>query len=333
MDVARRGLGAVGNKSGPTRLGFALMLKFFEIEAQVSRGPRARCLLRQWSTWPSRLGSSGGVRRVSWCGRTVDQTAPRAGPRRVRVPRVHPRRRGQADGLAEPSEVCPVELRDHSCVRRYWCAAAPSGSSRPAAIERIIGSARAGSSNSSATARSCVLARRRGAAEASSRRPRVAAGLLAELKADPGRVGLETLLREIEKLGRSVACGCPPDLFADASEKLVEAWRARATRSYPSDLRAAPRPVRLTLLAALCWVRQAEITDAPDGSIDRAGAQDQHARRSAGGAGVDRGSRRVRGKEAILFRLAEAAVEHPDEIVRRALFPVVGERHAARASA
>jgi hypothetical protein len=33
----------------------------------------------------------------------------------------------------------------------------------------------------------------------------------------------------------------------------------------------------------------------------------------------------VRGKEGILFRLAEAALEQPDEIVRRALYPVVGE--------
>ncbi len=35
--------------------------------------------------------------------------------------------------------------------------------------------------------------------------------------------------------------------------------------------------------------------------------------------------RRVRGKQNLLFRLAEAAVEHPDEIVRQALFPVVSE--------
>jgi hypothetical protein len=34
----------------------------------------------------------------------------------------------------------------------------------------------------------------------------------------------------------------------------------------------------------------------------------------------------VRGKEAILFRLAEAAVAHPDDTVRTALFPVVGEK-------
>ncbi|MGH3776487.1 MAG: hypothetical protein ACRDRR_12285 [Pseudonocardiaceae bacterium] len=86
--------------------------------------------------------------------------------------------------------------------------------------------------------------------------------LLAELKADPGQVGLETLLREIDKLAAVRALGLPPGLFSDASEKLVEAWRARAARSYPSDLRAAPRPVRLTLLAALCTLRASEITDA-----------------------------------------------------------------------
>jgi hypothetical protein len=36
--------------------------------------------------------------------------------------------------------------------------------------------------------------------------------------------------------------------------------------------------------------------------------------------------RRVRGKEGILFRLAEAAVGHPDDTVRATVFPVVGEK-------
>ena len=35
--------------------------------------------------------------------------------------------------------------------------------------------------------------------------------------------------------------------------------------------------------------------------------------------------RRVHGKQGILFKLAAAAVDHPDEIVRAALYPVVGE--------
>jgi hypothetical protein len=63
--------------------------------------------------------------------------------------------------------------------------------------------------------------------------------LLSELKADPGQVGLETLLREIDKLTAVRALGLPAGLFANASEKLVVAWRARATRSYPSDLHRA----------------------------------------------------------------------------------------------
>jgi hypothetical protein len=45
------------------------------------------------------------------------------------------------------------------------------------------------------------------------------------------------------------------------SEKLVAAWRARAAKEYPSDLRAAAPPVRYTLLATLCHVRETEIAD------------------------------------------------------------------------
>lgn len=41
--------------------------------------------------------------------------------------------------------------------------------------------------------------------------------LLAELKADPGQVGLETLLQEIDKLAAVRALGLPPGLFSDAS--------------------------------------------------------------------------------------------------------------------
>jgi hypothetical protein len=86
--------------------------------------------------------------------------------------------------------------------------------------------------------------------------------LLAELKADPGKVGLETLLRAIDTLAAVQALSLPAELFSDTSEKLVDAWRARAARSFPSDLRAAPETTRLTLLAALCWMRASEITDA-----------------------------------------------------------------------
>ena len=150
-------------------------------------------------------------------------------------------------------------------------------------------------------------------------------GLLAELKADPGRLGLETLLAEIAKLERVRAPGLPVDLFADASEKRLRAWRARAGAEYPAWLRAHPAPVRLTLLAVLCACRQTEITDSLMelflGVVHRVNARAEN--RVEGELIAD--LKRVRGKEGILFSLAHAAVEHPDETVRRALYPVVGE--------
>ena len=36
--------------------------------------------------------------------------------------------------------------------------------------------------------------------------------------------------------------------------------------------------------------------------------------------------KKVRGKEGILFRLADAAIGQPDKTVRTALYPVVGEK-------
>ncbi len=132
-------------------------------------------------------------------------------------------------------------------------------------------------------------------------------------------------MKEVDKLQGVRAIGLPADLFAGASEKLAVAWRARAAKQYPSDLRDAPRPMRLTLLAALCWVRTTEITDSlVDLLIAIVHRIHARAERRVEGELIS-DLRRVRGKERILFALAEAAVAHPDETVRRALFPVVGE--------
>jgi hypothetical protein len=80
------------------------------------------------------------------------------------------------------------------------------------------------------------------------------------------------------------------------------------------------------LLAALCALRASEITDALVelliGLIHRINARaDRRVERE-----LTEDLRRVCGKEAILYRLAEAAVAHPDDTVRAALFPVVREK-------
>jgi len=117
----------------------------------------------------------------------------------------------------------------------------------------------------------------------------------------------------------------PEDLFADASEKLLASWRVRAAQEYAAWMRKHPRPVRLTLLAALCWSRSAEITDSlVELLIALVHKIDVHADKKVEGEPI-KDLKRVRGKEGLLFSVAEVAVENPDETVRRALYPVVGE--------
>ncbi|MET8509792.1 Tn3 family transposase [Streptomyces sp. NPDC004787] len=133
-------------------------------------------------------------------------------------------------------------------------------------------------------------------------------------------------MTEIAKLNGVRALGLPEGLFAGCSEKLLAAWRARAIKMYPSDFRDTTEDVRITLLAALCSSRQAEITDAlADLLIALVQKINARAERR-----VERQLtaelKKVRGKEGILFRLAEAAVGKPDEIVRTVLYPVVGEK-------
>ena len=84
-----------------------------------------------------------------------------------------------------------------------------------------------------------------------------------------------------------------------------------------------PAPVRLTLLAVLCWARRTEITD----SLVDLLIEVVHKIRTRAENKVEselvQDLKRVRGKQGLPFARAAAAVEHPDETVRDALFPVV----------
>ena len=87
-------------------------------------------------------------------------------------------------------------------------------------------------------------------------------GLLADLKSYPGRLGLETLLREITKLKLVRDLNLPSALFDGVSPRIVELWGARSTRAYRSDLLGSTRPVLLTLPATVVLGETHEITDA-----------------------------------------------------------------------
>jgi TnpA family transposase len=148
-------------------------------------------------------------------------------------------------------------------------------------------------------------------------------GALAEVKADPGPLGLDTLMSEIAKLSTVRALKLPPELFAEVSDRLVAAWRSRAARMFPSDFAACEPPVRYTLLAALCWVRQAEITDELVGLLVDL-VQKINARAETWVEKELLGNLvSVPGKKGIFLKMVTAVLDHPDEVVRAAVWPAV----------
>ncbi len=319
----------VANKTGATRLGFAVVLKYFEIEGRFPRGG-----VEDPAVAVAYVAEQVGVpaedfAAYAWSGRVIEyhraQIRDAFGFREAT--------RGDEAKLTAwlAEEVASTEMSDAALTHALLERCRREGIEPPGRLQRIIAGARA-AANTAFCARTVArlpveVAQRledlAGSGDASGQQEGPA--LLAELKADPGRLGLEALVGEVAKLRQLRALGIPADLFEGVCDKLVDAWRARAAAEYPSDLADHHAEVRLTLLAALCHRRLTEITDGLVelivGLVHRFGTRAE--RRVERELLAD--LRRVQGKQAILFRLAGAALEHPDDTVRDALYPVVGE--------
>ncbi|MGH8880132.1 MAG: DUF4158 domain-containing protein, partial [Stackebrandtia sp.] len=146
--------------------------------------------------------------------------------------------------------------------------------------------------------------------------------VLASVRSDPGNVSLNTMLTEIAKLEAVRAVGLPAGVFAGIASKVVAAWRARAAVEAPSHLRDHPLEVTLTLLAALLYCREREITDTLVelliSTVHRINARAEVKVTKE----LIKEFQRVTGKENLLFRLAEATVDAGDRLVRDTVFPV-----------
>ena len=332
-------LALLSNKSGATRLGFAVFLRFFAREGRFPReeaetpGEAVRYVAEQ-----------AGISADEWP--RYDPTGRAARYHRAEIRGFFGFREctsadgeGVAEWLAE--EVLPhgpdaVRVREAFFGRCRSLNIEPPTEGR---IERLIASASRRFED-----RLCASVFERvpaeallkmeallttggaegGVDDAAPRDPR--RSVLAWVRSDPGRVGLESVLEEVGKLRRVRELGLPADLFSAVSTRLVKTYRDRAATEAPSELRAHPAETRTTLVAALCLSREREITDSLVdllvGVVHKMGVR--AVRRVEKDLLED--LRRVNGKTNILFRVAEAAVESPDGLVREVLFPVVGEQ-------
>jgi TnpA family transposase len=328
----------IAGKRGPTRLGFALLLKFYTRHGRFPAGrselpdEAVAFVAKQVKVPASDLGL------YEWAGSTIDyhrnQVREHLGFRLCSVADAG-KLTDWLTGHVAHAERNPDRVREE-LVRR--CREERIELPAAGRITRIVRSAL----HIAEEAWFAVIAGRCGA-EASARLlaliaveadPAVEAdreyedqdSVLALIKSAPGNVSLESMLAEIRKLTAIRAAGLPPGLFADVAPKVVAGWRARAAIESPSHLRRrlsnSPESV-VTLLAALLAERERAVTDSLVdlliATVHRIGAR---AERKVT-AELINAFRRVTGKENILFAIADASLAQPAGAVREVVYPAV----------
>jgi len=325
-------LGLLRNKAGATRLGFGVLLKFVQWRG---RFPAGRGELPE--------NAIGHVARQVGVAESEIARYDFDGPQ-IKAHRAEIRRElGLRECSVRDAEQLTAWLAEHVCERERHpdvvrdellarCRA--TGVEPPARtrVERIVGSALrraedalfarvASRPGPEVVARVEALI---GAADDGDLEDADGMSVFAAIRADPGGVSLNTMLAEVEKLLAVRAVDLPAGMFADVAPRILGAWRARAAAEAPSHLRAHPAPTRVALVCALLWAREREITDTlVDLLISTVHKINARAEKKI----VDefiKDFERVTGKERMLFRIAEAAIEHPGDAVREVIYPVAG---------
>ncbi len=316
------------NKSGPGRLGFAALLKFFQAEGRFPSDrsdlpeQAVEYLAQQTKVPASALGA------YDWNGRTIKyhRSDIRAlfGYQEVTVESTE----AVMGWLGEhvlPQERHPERILEAAMQRFRLLKLEPP---TPERLTRMIRSAlRAFEENfgQGLFAQLSPETRRRldGLLELPS--PEAAGVPLHALRADPGSASVKTLEEELDKLALLKSLELPPGLFDKLSLRIVEGLRRRALVEEVHELRRHPAPWRMTVVAAFCHVRTGELTDTLSDLLVDMVHRVAHRAEVRVEREVIADFKRVAGKDGLLFQIAEASLEHPDKAVKEVVYPVASE--------
>jgi hypothetical protein len=329
----------LGNKSGPTRLGFAVLLKYFQYEGRFPQHPPevpfgivtsiAQQLDLESEAWShydghgraikyhrAQIRQELGVREATvadgealsvWLGTQVLSSTHRLEHVREAL---YPRCR---DLRLEPPTPERVERLIRAALHQFETQVGER------VLHRLLPSTR--------TKLDALLIMQAPTEDEphTSGPPEPGQAVLQELRAAPGRASRENLLREMTTLERVRDLDVPLDLFDHLGPKVLQAYRQRVAVEAPYELRRPPEALRMTLLAVFSHCRHRELTDTLVDLllelIHRSGARAERKVEKE----LLEDLKRVNGKTGMLFRLAEAALENPDGVGKEIVFPVVNE--------
>ena len=148
---------------------------------------------------------------------------------------------------------------------------------------------------------------------------------LNQLKEEAGAVSLKSLKAELSKLKLVEKVGLPEDLFSHLSESIVERYRLRVETESLTELRRHPTPIRYTLLAAFCWWRSQEIIDnVVELLIQLVQRMESRSKKRVSEEVVAK----AQGQDdhnQLLYQIALAALEEPEGLVKDVIYPIAGE--------
>jgi len=326
----------LANKAGPTRLGFAVMLKGFQLEGQFPQPqtlpalviahiakqvsvPADLFLKYEWSARSARYHRAE-IREFAGFRESTDADAQALADwvQRTLAPEDH-RMEHLRDAVLERCRQLRVEPPSPGRVERLIRSGLHAFETQFFAetLQRLPPSTRSHLDR--------LLAREDEEAPDGSDATGTPSWWV-KLRQDPGPVGIKSARAEIDKLQALRGIGLPGDLFAGVARRVLDSYRQRATAERPVELRSHPEATGYTVVAAFCKLRAEEVTDnlveLLIHIIHKIGARAE----KKVVTDLLEDFQQVTGKTGMLYRLAEAAIDNPDGVVREVLFPVVGEQ-------
>ena len=150
------------------------------------------------------------------------------------------------------------------------------------------------------------------------------------LKADVGGISLNSMIAEVSKLKTVQQVKVPTDLFSHVCERIVERYRLRVETETLTELRRHPDPIRYTLLAAFCWVRSQEIIDnIVELFLHLVHRLESRSKKRATQEVVAK-AQKTNNHDTLLYQIALASLSEPDGLVREVIYPVANEEQLER---
>ena len=147
---------------------------------------------------------------------------------------------------------------------------------------------------------------------------------LANLKQDPGKIGIKTLQREAQKMQVLKSIGLPDDLFENVSKPYLSKLKSRLASESLYEVKRHPDSIKYALMGVFVHIRIGEITDALVDLliqlIHKIGVRAENRVTKE----LVNSFKKTRNLDGVFQSVLEASISNPTGVVKETIFPVVG---------